>query len=294
MSAPTAPEIPDPPPGKFEGAGVVSSWADVDKAIREGGPFEIAFSGAVAALDTLGFVANPLDSLLQAGVGWLLEQVPFLSEPLSFLAGRPAEVIELSKAWAAVATELLPIGEDLRAMAAPGAGAAPPVWDGMAGRAFQEAAEARALTIATVAMKAEELATTLVNAGAAIGLVRSLVRDLIAEWVSFALQMAFLGLLSAGVTGGAGLAATVGGAILDAIRLGYRIADEISALIARLIEAGGTAGRVASAMRSTGNAVGTFATYAPHAAGPWDEYLSSIGAGEVLEAGKQVSAAHQI
>ncbi len=96
------------PPSTWEGAGVVSSYADLSDALTADrvDPLQVAFAAAGAGIDTLGVVVNPLDSLFAAGIGWLIEHVDFLSDPLDALAGDPAAVLEQARAWQAMSAEL--------------------------------------------------------------------------------------------------------------------------------------------------------------------------------------------
>jgi hypothetical protein len=64
-------------------------------------------------LDVLGFVANPLGSLVGAGIGWLIERISFLKEPLDDLAGDPAAIN--SVAAAALASSWFTFGASLAA-----------------------------------------------------------------------------------------------------------------------------------------------------------------------------------
>ena len=89
----------------LEGAGVVSSWAELAAALtaEQVDPHQVGFAAAGAGLDTLGAVLHPFDALLQAGLGWLVEHVAFLREPLDALAGDPDAVLAQARHWDRVA-----------------------------------------------------------------------------------------------------------------------------------------------------------------------------------------------
>src|SRR5690606_41981378 len=76
------------------GAGVASSWADLHAAASadDVDPLQVTYAAAAAGLDTLGAITDPLDALLTAGVGWLIEHGRFLHEPLDAPAGDPAQI----------------------------------------------------------------------------------------------------------------------------------------------------------------------------------------------------------
>lgn len=52
-----------------------------------------------AGLDTLALVTDPVGTLLQYGISWLIEHVKPLSEALDWLAGDPAEIAAHAHTW---------------------------------------------------------------------------------------------------------------------------------------------------------------------------------------------------
>jgi hypothetical protein len=82
----------------YEGAGVVKSVAgfvDTLTAESEGEGVDVidaAIGGAGMVVDLVGSAANPLAAVFSAGVGWLLEHISFIREPLDALLGNPDEM----------------------------------------------------------------------------------------------------------------------------------------------------------------------------------------------------------
>src|SRR5690606_21945432 len=66
----------------------------------------LTVNGALAGLDALAFVANPLEEFIKAGVGFVIEHVSFLREPLEMLTGDPNAVTAVSQTWSNIAQEL--------------------------------------------------------------------------------------------------------------------------------------------------------------------------------------------
>ena len=58
------------------------------------------------------FCEDPLQGLLSAGIGWLIEHVSFLSEPLDYLAGDPDLVQEKAQTWDNIKTALEQAAKD--------------------------------------------------------------------------------------------------------------------------------------------------------------------------------------
>ncbi|OLT09778.1 hypothetical protein BJF78_06110 [Pseudonocardia sp. CNS-139] len=166
-------------------------------------PMQVAFTATGAGLDMLGTIADPLGSLMEAGIGWLIEHVDFLSEPLDALAGDPDAVLAQAQAWHTVSVELGATAAGYRAAGGPAG------WDGAAAGAYAAAAAGCVDRLERAARDAEQLANVVVTTGAAVGTVRSLVRDLIAKFLSNVIQWVVAALGAATVTAGFSLAALV-------------------------------------------------------------------------------------
>src|ERR1700742_885278 len=86
-----------------EGAGLFSDAAstigDASSHNWVGLGVDIASDG----LDALGVAMDPLGSLAGAGIGWLIEHIGFLKQPLDYLAGNPEAVTAKSQTWTNVA-----------------------------------------------------------------------------------------------------------------------------------------------------------------------------------------------
>jgi hypothetical protein len=281
----------DKTPEDLEGAGVVSSWADLAEADK-GDPFEVVFAATAAGLDTLAFVADPFASLLGAGIGWLIEHIDFLREPLDALAGDPLQIKAAANAWHGVATELTAVATELRGAGASPSGPAttPTGWDGDACRAYGWNAADRAGRIEFVAVRSDGLAVSLLKQGALVGTVRSLVRDAIAELVEMAIEWAVGGALAAALTGGLSLVAAAGWVIWRAVSLATRFGHWIADLLARLADAGHALSGLADGVREAARATSTTAGRLSDLAEPIDETVGSVPLlGGTVEAGKQYS-----
>jgi hypothetical protein len=282
-----APENEDAQPlDNFEGAGVVSSWADLNAAISadQVDPVQVAYTAAGAGLDTLGAIEEPLHSLLSAGVGWLIEHVWFLHEPLDALAGDPTQITAQAQTWHNVGGELAAVAQDHR-----GAAAALGAWEGVAGDGYRGAVDRFGGALEGAAQNATELADLILTTGAQAGTVRALIRDWIAGWVGDAIQtVVFYGaaaLLTAGGAVGAGALQL----IVRAVDLAYTIARQVQKLLDAMTLAGGMAAQVSGAIQQTSAAV--------RAAMPTvtdiNQVAEDLEAGAVIENGKQLTAAEQ-
>ncbi|MEJ3655956.1 PPE domain-containing protein [Actinomycetes bacterium KLBMP 9759] len=284
------PEDEDVEPLNWEGAGAASSWADLADAVsaEEVDPFQVGFTAAGAGLDTLGAVLRPLDSLVEAGIGWLIEHIAFLHEPLDALAGDPTQITAQAKTWHSVSAELTAIGKDYRTMATQ-----LPGWSGEAAEGYRAAVDRFARALDASAAQAEQLSGLVLMTGAGVGTVRALVRDLIAEFLSAVLQYVLAFGALAAVTAGAGVGGMVLSIVVRAIELAQAISRRLSALLSTLAAAGGVAGRIGTGLQNTAAAVRA-ASPALRATGRQiEDTADALHAGKIVEAGKQTTGSLQ-
>jgi hypothetical protein len=280
MTAPAPPLPPGEGPSLVEGAGLVSSLGDLGD-VDNG--FQFAFAAAAIALDALGFVANPFESLVSAGVGWAFEHLAILSEPLDRLTGNPWEIKAEAQSWHVVALGLAEAAAVQRELAGPRSTG----WTGEAGDAYRLAAGIRAEQIAVMAVQTDEFAVELIRAGARVGALRSIVRDLVADLVGEVVGWAVGGAMAAALTGGASLVAAAGWMIIRVIDLARDIARRIGDLLQALADAGHAAGGLASGMLDAARASRVVAFDLHRRALPHDDPVSNSPIGELVEIGKQ-------
>jgi EspA-like secreted protein len=274
-------------PDDLEGAGIVSSYSDFGEKLGGDDGFQTAWAGASVALDTLGFVADPFQSLLSAGVGWAIEHISFLHEPLDALAGDPQQIRAAAQAWHAASSELAAIADELRGSGAPGAAATPPAgWQGAAADGYARSAADRAHRMDGLAAQGERLAVSLLKEGAAIAAVRAIVRDAIADLVAGAAEKLAGGLLLAPVTLGGAAAGAITSVVADAIALATRIGNRIAELVGRL---GDAARALVDGVREAGRILGGAGSALRSSARTADDVLSGAGGDKVVEVGTQFS-----
>ncbi|MDN5919152.1 MAG: hypothetical protein L0I76_29340 [Pseudonocardia sp.] len=227
-----------------DGAGVVSSGTDLVAAVTDENPDAggIAATAAGLGLDLLGTAMNPLTSLAEAGVGWMIEHIGFLREPLDRLCGDPIEIGDRAQAWHALSAALSRQGVSLGdAVGADVAG-----WEGDAARAYRSAAARTREALSSVARDAAGVADTVLRSGAMVGLERSLIRDAIASWLVQVIWWLAASLASAGTA----LAAAIPSTVVEATRMAVRFADTIEEIGRVLDEAGEAVAGIARSMET--------------------------------------------
>lgn len=239
-------------PEALEGAGFFSDLEDLRKvnaSAFSGGEFDLtridptqeaaALTGA--GLSALGVVWDPLRALAEVGLGWLIEHVSFLREPLDQLAGNPSEIKAHAHTWHNIGAELTRIAGEHDARLGQ-----LQCWQGVAADAYRAAALRRQDALLGTATSAEELAKKIMGNGTAVASVRSVVRDVIVEFVVKIAEWLIPALAGAAVTAGAALAPFIAGAVAQALEVASRIARVVSKLLKYLEQAGAELGRLAA------------------------------------------------
>lgn len=244
----TGPELVEAPQDEdaqpwtsLEGAGVVSSIAE---ARGSEGPGQVAATLGGARLDVLGAMVTPLDALGAAGVGYLIEHLWFLHEPLDALAGDPAQITAQSRTWQNVSDELHRLAARHRGQVTGIEG-----WEGTTRDAYARSAGAYADRLDAAGAQAEELAALLLGTGVAVATERALIRDVIAEFVWHLVEWFLAVALPAVFTAGAALAAYVTLAVLRGLELAERLARRVAQLLDALSASAASAGALAARFR---------------------------------------------
>jgi hypothetical protein len=160
-------------------------WLAEDvEAIRQGVTggswIDSTLGGVGAGLDTLAAVSDPLGTLMQYGLSWLMEHIRPLSEALDWLAGDPALIAAHAQTWRNVATSLR---SDV-ATFGQGAGTGVSGWQGVAATAYQTWASHQQTVLGGLATAADTMASISDGVAYLIAGVRVMVRDAIATVVS--------------------------------------------------------------------------------------------------------------
>lgn len=278
----------EPPPFDVEGAGVVSSWADLAAALtaEQVDPYQVGFAAAGAGLDTLGAVLHPFDALSQAGLGWLLEHVAFLREPLDALAGDPDAVLAQARHWDQVAGELRAAASGYRAFDVPG-------WDGAAAAGYRQAADGMAQALSAGAEQADLLSRLILATGAAVGTVRALIRDAIADFVATVVQYLLAASTLAFLTAGGSLGGLVVAVVVRALEVAQHLARRVQQLLDALTAAGGATGRIGTALRRAGEQIREAEPALRASAEALHRGAESSPTPLIIESGKQLTDATQ-
>lgn len=214
-----------------EGAGVVDTvWKSVED-IRAGRTEDFAMDGVALGLDALGFVANPLGGLLSAGIGWLIEHLDFLREPLDDLAGDPGAVMGVAATWGEdVKSEVARVAADFRRAAESQTAS----WEGDAADSYRKMAAELSDQVASLEGAASAVAEAVQGSGMLVATVRGIIRDIVAEVVSEIVLAALAALATSWFTLGGSIAAFTGWAVARGAATAGKIAGKIAKLLTKL------------------------------------------------------------
>ena len=168
------------PTDPWAGVWIAEDIETLCRGVKDGSWIEGTLGAVSTGLDALALVSDPLGSLLQYGVAWIIEHVKPLSEALDWLAGDPAQIAAHAQTWRNVAGALHDRAADLdRAVRWDVS-----EWTGSAADAYRSWTGQQRAAVDGMAQGAETLATITEAAGMLVAGVRMMVRDAIAVLVS--------------------------------------------------------------------------------------------------------------
>lgn len=186
----------------------------------------LAIDGVMVGLDALSLVMNPLGELVKAGVGWLMEHLDFIREPLEVLTGDPAQVDAIAGTWENISKRLTEARDQYQAAMSLTDG-----WTGDAAAQYRTLAQSYIDGLAGVSAQASDAASGVKMAGVVVGTERAIIFDLIASFISDVITKALLALASSWFTFGASLGVFVASVVADAVALAAKLQKRIGKLL---------------------------------------------------------------
>jgi uncharacterized protein YukE len=242
------------------GAGIFDSYNGLVTAIQNDSESEsekvvdVAVNSVGVVADTVAFAIDPLAGILTAGVGWLMEHVSFLREPLDMLLGDPDEIqagVDALKSYAADVKDLADThSQDMAAFQE---------WTGQAAEAYHDNMDRLGGELASLSKTVEGTATVVAVSGFLVTTMRGIVRDMIAALIAELVEGALIAAASAVFTFGASIAGFIGYAVGRAAALGAQIAAKISKLVAGMARQGSRLAKLGEAMGQLAQNLGRFA-----------------------------------
>ncbi|MGV9211028.1 hypothetical protein ACTFTM_04100 [Micromonospora sp. RB23] len=183
----------------YSGLGLVESLVDLRNGIESGSWVDLTIGGFGTSMEVLATCVDPIGSIVSWGVAWLIEHVKPLSDALDWLAGDPDQITAYAQTWHNVSRQVgdqaTALSEAVRTEIA--------TWTGPASEAYRRYSDQHLRHLAGLADATDLIGTVVEGAGLLVALVRELVRDLIADFVSVLAVRLWVWLAEAGLTLGA-------------------------------------------------------------------------------------------
>lgn len=183
------------------------------------------FDGVSAGLDLLITAANPFGAAVAAGVGWLLEHLPGISELWDFLSGDPEAIQRAALTWSNISQRLSEQAEVFATQAAVIEG-----WQGPAAESFLKTAQDFAKLMDGVASDARFLSIVITGVGAIVAALREVVYWMISDWLCVEIiPEAIASLATSWCTFGASVAAFLTWMIMSASLTSVALGEKVGA-----------------------------------------------------------------
>jgi uncharacterized protein YukE len=269
---------------KFKGSLFISAFDDMIQSIGKDAETEtehvldVTFASIGAASSVAMFAADPFGSLLGAGIGWLLEHVSFLKEPLDQLMGDPDEIQANVEATKSAAVDMRVLAETHRnTVAQPGG------WTGEAAEKFTANMAALGQELDALANAVENKAKIVSVCGVLVSVLRDIVRDMIAQLLGSLLAGAIAAAAAAFFTFGASIAGFIGFAIGKAVALGVNIASRIARLVSALTRQMGRIKHLDEITEQVGKGFHRFETAADGAEVGYESWKAQAGVDRAID-----------
>ncbi|MCP2168720.1 WXG100 family type VII secretion target [Goodfellowiella coeruleoviolacea] len=246
---------------KFRGSGIVEAFTGLNQAISQDTESEteqvlnITFASIGAAGMTVAFAVDPFGTLLAAGIGWLIEHVSILREPLDQLMGDPDEIQAHTDGLKEYAAQIRAIADEHRAAVDEFQG-----WSGQAADAYRESMRQFADEVGQLADTTDTTAKIAAVNGVLVTTLRDIVRDMIAMLFAELIKGALVAAAAAVVTLGASIAGFIGYTVGRVAALGAQIGSRIAALLAAFGRQSGRLAQLSGEMGKLAKNFGRFAT----------------------------------
>lgn len=170
----------------YEGAGIFESVSGVVDGVIHGDWLGVAGNGVATGLSLIGAVMDPLQAVFAAGVGWLMEHVSFLREPLDKLMGDPHAIDGHAVSWRNIEQRIY----DAVDYFVDQVNKSTEAWAADSAEAYRRRARDHAQSVQSLGKIAGGMSTATTIVGAMVGVMRNTIRDIVAEVVGACISKA--------------------------------------------------------------------------------------------------------
>lgn len=233
------------------GAGIFNDAAQTISDFATGQWGWAALDLAVDAMDVLGAVMDPLGTLAAAGIGWAIEHIKFLKEPLDMLAGDPAAVTAHSVTWHNISEALADAAKEYDKSVQ----TINPHWKGQAAAAYVNSAKGYSSVLRSASSHAQNASQAIKYAGMGVGVVRGVIRDAISTFLGDIIGGGLEALALAIPTAGASIVEWIASLVESACDLATKAASKMANLAKTLGKMSENGGKAAKALKATEGAL---------------------------------------
>ncbi|MGH8961719.1 MAG: WXG100 family type VII secretion target [Jatrophihabitantaceae bacterium] len=202
---------------------------DVMNLTSDNDAWDYSVDGVSAGLDALGMVFDPFGAIASAGVGWLLQHVDFLREPIDKLTGDTAAIEALTQTWANIAKAL---NDDAQSYTS--AVRSTEHWTGQAADDYRKAADELVQVLSATANHCEHASEGITAAGIIVGTERAIIYDMLSTFLGRVIVEALVALASSWFSFGSSIAVFVASVDIDASIQAERFSLRIGAVMKRI------------------------------------------------------------
>jgi hypothetical protein len=170
----------------YEGTGVFESACGVVDGITHGDWLGAGGNAVAAGLSLIGAVMDPLQTVFAAGVGWLMEHVGFLREPLDRLMGDPHAIEGHAQSWYNIEQRIY----DAVDFFADQVNRSTATWAAASAEAYRRRARDHASSVQALGKIADGMSKATTIVGAMVDVMRNTLRDIVAEVVGACISKA--------------------------------------------------------------------------------------------------------
>ena len=170
----------------YEGAGIFESACGTVDSIAHGDWLGAGGNAVATGLSLIGAVMDPLQAIFAAGVGWLMEHVSFLREPLDKLMGDPHAIDGHAASWYNIEQRIY----DSVDYFVDQVKSTTDVWASRSAEAYRALARQHAESVQALGKIADGMSKATTIVGAMVGIIRNTVRDIVAEVIGACISKA--------------------------------------------------------------------------------------------------------
>ncbi len=237
-------------------AGLLDKTTGLLNAVQAGGwpnPIgivETIAGGVGVAGDVIGLWLDPLGSIVQWAVSWILQHVPPFREALDALAGNPEAITGYANTWSNISTRLREVGQNFSSSVASGPGQ----WSGDAYNQYHAMAADLANSIVAMAGATKAYSVLISGVSQVVALTRQLISNIIAIFIKSVLvdlPEAILGDEEGASSGIMSSAARVVADVLEVIKGVTKVVNDVLTILPSILTI--ITGVVAANNKWTGN-----------------------------------------